>query len=159
MKFLCVPCDEPMALREARGPFEETMSIVYGCPACGHSMAMLTNKMETQMVRSLGVKIGGRTHEAAPMEMLRSNLQGRREAVPSPTPASPVSKCPFTGVVTEAFASEALEWTTEATARIARIPDFVRPMVCRNVEDYARKHGHSKVDADVMDAMKGQLGV
>ena len=157
MKFLCVPCDEPMALRETRGPFEGTMSIVYGCQMCGYSMAMLTNRMETQMVRSLGVKIGGRTVAAAPMEMLRSNLKGRREAVATPAPAG--SKCPFTGVVEEAFAAGDMTWTAEATARIERIPEFVRPMVRRNIEEYARKHNHAMVDARVMDAMKGQVGM
>ena len=159
MKFLCVPCDEPMALREARGPFEGTMSIVYDCGACDNSVAMLTNRMETQMVRSLGVKIGGRKQAAAPMEMVRSNLSRKRTTVSAPLPAASGSKCPFTGVVVEAFAEEGMNWTAEATARLARIPDYVRPMVQSNVEEYARKHGHAEVDAAVMDAMKGNLGM
>jgi len=152
MKFLCVPCDEPMALRETRGPFEGTLSIVYGCQACGHTMAMLTNKMETQMVRSLGVKIGGRKQEMVPMEMVQSNLQEKRVA---PTG----SKCPFTGVVTEAFENDTVEWTPEAKVRIARIPEFIRSMVARNVEEYAKEQGLSVVDEAVMDAMKGQVGI
>ncbi len=147
-----------MALRETHGPFEGTMSIVYHCLGCGYSMAMLTNRMETQMVRSLGVKIGGQTRAASPMEMLRSNLQGKREEIPAPGQAGAASKCPFTGVVVEAFNSGSMQWTDEAKARIERIPEFVRPMVQRSAEDYARQHGHDLVDGAVMDAMRGQAG-
>jgi hypothetical protein len=74
MKFLCVPCDEPMKLRDTRGPDNGSMTLVFGCPSCGHEAAMLTNTMETQMVRSLGVKIGGRSVPAEPMEMVRESL-------------------------------------------------------------------------------------
>ena len=148
-------------LHETKGPFEGTMSIVYGCSQCGHGMALLTNKMETQMVRSLGVKIGGRSDEAAPMEMVRTNLVGRRESVPVPEPEEKsASKCPFTGVVAEAFAAEpaVIEWTDEAKARMERIPSFVRPMVEKYAETYAKDHGLATVDEAVVDAIKGRVG-
>ena len=148
-----------MALQEACGPFEGTMSIVYRCQACDYRMAMLTNQMETQMVRSLGVKIGGRAREAAPMETLRTNLQGKRQEVAVPDRAKSASKCPFTGVVTEALEASQLQWTAGAQARMARVPAFVRPMVQRNVEDYAAQSGKMVVDESVIDAMKGQLGI
>ena len=80
MKFLCVSCDEQMKLQRAEGPNEGSMSVIFECPACGWSAAMLTNKMETQMVRSLGVKIGGRTVPAEPMEMVRNSLSQSRDA-------------------------------------------------------------------------------
>jgi len=57
MKFLCVPCDQPMRLTTVRPPVRGSLSVVYSCAACGYEMAMLTNPYETQVVASLGVKI------------------------------------------------------------------------------------------------------
>ena len=170
MKFLCVACDEPMALKETRGPDEGSMSIIYRCPSCQRDIAMLTNAMETQMVRSLGVKIGGRTVPAEPMEMLRSSLAEQRDAphAPAPAAAAPAektsgSKCPFTGVVTEAYAQQEQAtgptWTEEAQARIERIPSFIQSMVKKGVEDYAREQGYAEIDATVMDEVKGRFGM
>ena len=58
MKFLCVPCNEPMTLQETRPPDRGSLTIVYACDSCGYEMAMLTNAYETQVVQSLGVRIG-----------------------------------------------------------------------------------------------------
>ena len=74
MKFLCVACDQAMKLIRTEGPTEGSMMVVFSCPDCGKETAMLTNTMETQMVRSLGVTIGGRTVPAEPMEMVRNSL-------------------------------------------------------------------------------------
>ena len=110
MKFLCMTCDDPMNLQKTEGPHQGSMSVVFQCDGCGWQMAMLTNPMETQAVRSLGVKIGGATVPAEPMEMLRSNLSGVRAdlaangdaaaaVAPAETAAAAeegaVSKCPF----------------------------------------------------------------
>lgn len=169
MKFLCVACDEPMALKETRGPDEGSMSIIYSCPSCGRDIAMLTNAMETQMVRSLGVKIGGRAVPPEPMEMLRSSLAEQRPAATAPTPAPTTdnkpsgSKCPFTGVVAEAFAEQEQTagpvWTEEAAARIERVPSFIRSMIKKGVEDYAREGGHTEITAAIMDEVKGRMGM
>ena len=58
MKFLCVPCDSPMKLQTVEPPHGGSLSVVYACPECGYEMAMLTNPFETQLVQSLGVRIG-----------------------------------------------------------------------------------------------------
>src|SRR5829696_2021843 len=58
MKFLCVPCDSPMKLQTVGPPQAGSLSVVYSCPECGYEMAMLTNPFETQLVQSLGVRIG-----------------------------------------------------------------------------------------------------
>src|SRR6188508_1381844 len=58
MKFLCVPCDTPMKLQSVAPPERGSLAVVYSCPECGYEMAMLTNRHETDMVRSLGVRIG-----------------------------------------------------------------------------------------------------
>ncbi len=145
-----------MLLENALGPEDGSMSIVYRCPSCSRDMAMLTNRMETQMVRSLGVKIGGRPEEAKPMEMLRSSLATGKG---NPEPAAG-SKCPFTGVVAAADnMSGAPAWTAEAEARLAAIPDFVRASVRRQIESFARQRGHSAIDAQLLDEVKSSLGM
>ena len=58
MKFLCVPCDSPMKLQAVGPPERGSLSVVYSCPECGYEMAMLTNAYQTQVVQSLGVRIG-----------------------------------------------------------------------------------------------------
>ena len=65
MKFLCVPCDQPMKLTTVRPPDRGSLSVVYSCAACGYEMAMLTNPYETQIVSSLGVKIAPEAGAAA----------------------------------------------------------------------------------------------
>ncbi len=171
MKFLCVACDEPMSLNNTQGPDNGSMSLIFGCPSCGHEVAMLTNPMETQMVRSLDIKIGGRTSPVQPMEMVRSSLAAQRDGLPAtavaaqePAPSTPSgSKCPFTGTVNEAFAQQEHAagplWTEEAEARLERIPSFVRPMIKKGVEDYAREQGYPEINATVMDEVKGRSGM
>ena len=58
MKFLCVPCDSPMKLQTVGPPEGGSLSVVFSCPECGYEIAMLTNPYETQLVQSLGVRIG-----------------------------------------------------------------------------------------------------
>ena len=151
-----------MGLHETHGPFDGTMSIVYECPECSHQMAMLTNRAETQMVRSLGVKIGGRDTAAEPMETLRTNLAVPREGLEEPDQVKSNSKCPFTGVVSEAFASSDagdFVWTAQAKARIEGIPPFIRSTVQQNVEQFARQNGYREINEAVMDEVKGMLGM
>jgi hypothetical protein len=81
MKFLCVECDEVMAFAERQLPGDGTLAAVFTCPGCRREMAMLTNPMETQLVSSLGVHIGGRTVPEQPMEMTRSSLRDTRDDV------------------------------------------------------------------------------
>lgn len=82
MKFLCVECDTSMALISTSGPDNGSMRVLFKCRSCGREIAMLTNAMETQMVHSLGVKIGPSGAEGAgqekakPMGMIRSSLRG-----------------------------------------------------------------------------------
>lgn len=171
MKFLCVDCDEAMTLREARGPDKGSMSVIFGCPSCGRDIAMLTNSMETQMVRSLGVKIGGRTVPAEPMETVRTSLAHQHEEVAevamAPEPVEEKkseSKCPFSSMVADAFEEEipttaGIQWTPEAEARVNRIPPFVRSMAKKGIEDYAREQGIAIIDEAVMDHMKGRFGM
>ncbi len=175
MKFLCIECDQAMKLQETRGPEEGSMTILFGCPECGRQIAMLTNAMETQMVRSLGVQIGKGDTESRPepMKMIRQSLQtGAMPAAagtqtPEPDESTPseeqASRCPFTGMVEEAFARQSEErgpvWTEAARSRLERIPEFVRPMVEKSIEQFAAENGYSTIDETVVEKMKLKLGM
>lgn len=165
MKFLCVGCDEAMKLKETKGPNEGSFCVVFSCSVCGSETAMLTNSMETQMVRSLGVKIGGRQVPAEPMEMVRHSLLGGVGAsgeAPSSDEASG-SKCPFSGVIADAYGDQEnaapIVWTKEALDRIDRIPEFAQPMARKGIELHAREHGYTKIDNAVVDQVKTRFGM
>jgi hypothetical protein len=57
------------------------MSATFRCPSCEWGVTLLINPQETQMVRSLGVKIGGATVPAQPMEMLQTHLANPSETL------------------------------------------------------------------------------
>ena len=93
MKFLCVPCDSPMKLQTVGPPDRGSLSVVYACPECGYEMAMLTNAYETQVVQSLGVRIGPPTgcrsrqaRSRRKVSVLRDD-SGRRATVPAGEPS------------------------------------------------------------------------
>ena len=97
MKFLCVECDNVMDFAERQLPGDGTLAAVFSCGSCGREVAMLTNPMETQLVSSLGIKIGGREVPAQPLEMVRSSLEGgerRPSAYRRTSPDSRPSKLP-----------------------------------------------------------------
>src|SRR5262245_40222938 len=127
MKFLCVGCDEQMNFEERQVPGDGTFAASFRCPKCRHEVAMLANPMETQLVSSLGVKVGGRTLDEQPLELVRSSVQGRSDAfVEEQQPAS-VQGRPT--------------WSTEAQARLANVPSFVRGMVKKIYGEYAADRG------------------
>lgn len=144
MKFLCVPCDSPMKMSQASPPDRGSISVVYECPECFHTMAMLTNPMETQLVQSLGVKIG-----PAGTEEKAAGAEG--------------SGCPFSGMAEEMSAggddSTAFVWTSAAEKRLGNIPSFVRAMARTGIEKYARENGFSQVDEQVLDQAKDFFGM
>ena len=138
MKFLCVSCDEPMKLAEARPPERGSLTVVYRCPHCSHEIAMLTNPYETQVVGSLGVEIG--------------------------TDGADASKCPFTSVVRDMGvsledSSTGLPWSSEALSRLENIPEFARPMAKTGIEKYALDRGLTQVDAEVLEQAREFFGM
>ena len=143
MKFLCMTCDEPMKIQSAGPPDEGgSISAVFACPGCAHRIAMLTNPFETQMVQSLGVKIG-------PAEAGEAGS------------AAAESGCPFAGMLGEAEEKRDGEvlWTASALSRLQNIPEFVRPMAKQGIEHYARSIGHEVVDDEVMEEARGRFGM
>ena len=79
MKFLCVECDRQMTFEERQLPGDGTLAAAFKCPACGRMVAMLTNPMETQLVASLGVQIGGRSVPAQPLETVGAVAEYERQ--------------------------------------------------------------------------------
>src|SRR5512135_1397723 len=122
MKFLCIPCDTPMKLQTVGPPERGSLSVVYSCPECGYEIAMLTNAYETQIVQSLGVRIGPDATTASAAAAERSAPSG--------------SGCPFAAMIpatdgVSAGAGEAkspvaaepiaVRWTAAAEARLANV--------------------------------------
>jgi hypothetical protein len=143
MKFLCVPCDEPMKILTVTPPDRGSIAVTYSCPACGYEMAMLTNPFETQLVSSLGVKVGP-------------------EGAVAGEAAKP--KCPFSGMVADAEAAastsgDEVRWTAEAAARMQAIPEFVRPMAKTGIEKFAKEGGHDEITLAVLDEAKSRFGM
>ena len=147
MKFLCVPCDSPMKLQSVGPPERGSLSVVYSCPECGYEMAMLTNAYETQVVQSLGVRIGPDVEAGA------SSTTGGR--------------CPFPAMITgneqqqysQAGEPIPVRWTAAAEARLANIPEFVRPMARTGIEKFARERGALEVDETILDAARDFFGM
>jgi hypothetical protein len=163
MKFLCLDCDEAMKLIGTAGPDEGSLTVTFRCPECGFRVAMLTNQFETQMVKSLGVTIGGRTTPPAPFEHLRASMASPRPDAFEGAPAPPATGagCPFAAMLGDGATQTrpAVEWTVEARRRIERIPAFIRPMAEKAIERYAEAQGHRTVTEAVMDEARGALGM
>ena len=152
MKFLCVPCDSPMKLQTIGPPEGGSLSVVYSCPECGYEMAMLTNPYETQVVQSLGVRIGPEIGEGA-------SSTGSTSAAGT--------KCPFSAMIPTMEGSQPdqtgepipVRWTSAAEARLANIPEFVRPMARTGIERFARERGAQEVDEKILDAARDYFGM
>lgn len=154
MKFLCLACDEVMSFAERQLPGDGTMAAVFRCPGCEREMAMLANPMETQLVSSMGVKVGGREVPAQPMETVRSSLdEGRDDAF------SEVEKPPPDRQPTAPARPAPVEWSPDAVERLQRVPGFVRGMVKRIYTDYARERGIRIITPTVMDTARSDLGL
>jgi hypothetical protein len=82
MKFVCLNCETYMNFEKVEKPGEDTLGVFFGCPSCNAKFSMVTNPGETQMVSSLGVKLGGRIAEAEPFEMTKGTLKAEASPVP-----------------------------------------------------------------------------
>ncbi len=155
MKFLCIECDKQMAFAERELPGDGTLAAVFTCPACGRSVAMLTNPMETQLVSSLGVQIGGRSVPEQPFELTRTSVAGgRADAFADASSGTPVAAASAAG-----GAGSRPVWDEAARERLARVPSFVRGMVQRIYADYAAERDIAVITTDVMDTARRELGL
>ena len=172
MKFLCLPCDQVMAFAERQVPGDGTFAAVFACPGCGREMAMLANPMETQLVSSLGVKVGGRTLPEQPLELTRGGLaEGRADAfedgedtggvsagASSPTDGAGASSGSG-GTGAPVAGSPRVVWSEDAQERLTRVPSFVRGMVKRIYLDWAKENGIATITPEVMDRARTELGL
>jgi len=146
MKFLCIPCDEQMETQlDGIMPEENrNLAMKFKCKKCGHSIAMLTNKFETEFVSKLGVQMGGtKAEQSTPLGVVSSTLaQGKEELKKTAPP-------------TEAE----FEWTDEAKERIQRVPFFVRNMAKKTVMSFARERGLTRIDGALMDEVREKVGM
>ena len=144
MKFLCIPCDVKMEVQvEGIMPEEKTNLVMqFKCKKCGHSIAMLTNKFETEFVSKLGVEMGGTTSVSkAPMAAVGSSLAQAKEELQKTNP------------------EDNLIWTEEALERIKKVPFFVRGMARKTVINFATEKGVTTIDAKLMDEVREKVGM
>ncbi len=139
MKFLCRKCDEGMKLVAAAGPEEGSMTVSFACPSCGNEVAMLTNPEETNLVRALGVQVGGMAGPPEPMAHVRATLSRQRSGAFVHEGNGPI-------------------WTQEATERLERVPSFARAVAKKRYEDFATQRGMSEITPQVMDEAREFLG-
>lgn len=153
MKFLCVECDEQMVFEQRQLPGDGTLAAAFRCPECERVVAMLTNPMETQLVSSLGIKIGGREVPEQPLELVRSNIaEGREDAFVEQEPdISPARRRPDS--------QASVVWSLAAVERLEGVPRFVRGMVKRIYTDYAKENGITEITPSVMDRARSDLGL
>jgi hypothetical protein len=52
-----------------------------------------------------------------------------------------------------------VRWTAAAEARLAKIPEFVRPMARTGIERFAREKGASEVDEQMLDEARDFFGM
>ena len=167
MKFLCVPCDSPMKLQTIGPPEGGSLSVVYACPECGYEMAMLTNPFETQLVQSLGVRIGPDASSTASMRAAGPLRAEGASASPAEALAEAGTNCPFAAMMPavegpppdQAGEPIPVRWTSGAEARLANIPAFVRPMARTGIERFARERGSLEVDEKILDAARDFFGM
>src|SRR5690348_7545256 len=145
MKFLCIDCDTQMAFEDRQQPGDGTFAASFACPRCGRRVAMLANPMETQLVSTLGVEIGGRTLDEQPLEFTRSSVAGRNDAFADEEHPPTRAPRPL--------------WSSDAEARLAKVPSFVRGMVKKIYSDYARDRSIAEITPAVMDRAREELGL
>lgn len=170
MKFLCIDCDTAMKFKDVTRPEQGSVTAVFECPECFTEIAMFLNPSETQMLKSLDLKLGGSNAAAQPMQLIRSQLETSKQDMMSDIPvetdgseSAEGGKCPFTSVISDAFEEQTetepdgIKWTPEALERLERIPSFVRPMAKMGIEGFAKDNGHNEITGEVMDAARGNF--
>ena len=170
MKFLCIECDTAMKFKDVTRPEQGSVTAVFECPDCFAEIAMYLNPSETQMLKSLDLKLGGSNEVAQPMQMIRSQLEtGKQDSMPNMSSETAMGetaeggKCPFTSVISDAFEEKPESeptgpaWTPEALERLERIPSFVRPMAKMGIESFAKDNGHTEITGEIMDAARGNF--
>ena len=128
MKFLCVPCDTPMKLQSVGPPERGSLSVVYSCPG-----VRLRDGDADQCVRDAGRSVPGRADRSR--DGREGGHVGRSATASGKVPVhrdDSGERASRTQPVRRA--DVAVRWTAAAEARLANIPEFVRPMARTGIE-------------------------
>ncbi len=81
---------------------------------------------------------------------------GHQASGASPSGEKSGGSCPFSSMLSGMAEGKMpeLKWAPEAEERMARVPDFVRPMVKMGIEAYARRKGYAVVTPAVIEESK-----
>ena len=171
MKFLCMKCDSFMDFESKEQVDTLRLGITFACRQCGNKVAMVTNPGETQLVSGLGVKIGGRTIPAQPMEFTKEMIKPEGDSA-----TAGMGKCPFPGMLGDTESKDsgiaaamagmsgkspgpAIAWTATAEKRLDNVPSFVRSLARSGIEQYAQQNGFAEVNDIVMDEYREKVGM
>ena len=132
MKFLCLKCDEMMSLKKVEEDSQKSIGLTFHCSKCDSSFAMLTNPMETQLVKSMGLPIGEKKKPHSPMEMIDDSLSGGGQ----------------TG---------GLRWDPDAEERLNNVPAMARSMARAAIERSANAKGVKLITTAFMDEVKKEV--
>jgi hypothetical protein len=169
MKFLCVTCDAQMKSSGQTDPGDGTLAITFRCPECEREVAMLANPMETQMVSSLCVQVGGRSEPERPFEMLSSRLEGggaadRAGGATADRPGGSATEREGGAVDRQGAEGAGVpsgdgspRWSPEAEERLERAPRFARGMIRHLYNEWARERAIAEITPAVMDRARADL--
>lgn len=132
MKFLCIKCDKAMSLKKVEEDSQKSVGLTFHCSSCGSSFAMLTNPMETQLVKSMGVAIGGKKKPHSPMEIIDDSLSGGEQP-------------------------GGLRWDKDAEERLNNVPAMARSMARAAIERSANAKGVKVITTAFMDEVKKEV--
>ncbi len=130
-----------MRFHSSEGPTEGSVSVTFACPGCDYRVALLTNPVETQLVRALGVKIGGRVVPPEPLEVLGTAMRHQREGA------------------LDVSGAEGIVWSEAAAARLGRLPPLAQPMARAALARYARERRLATVTPELMDEYRARMGL
>ena len=82
------------------------------------------------------------------MGRMKPGTASSRRCASSVQTGAPVGGAPPTG---------APVWTEEAQRRLDAVPGFIRPMIRKSYEAYAREHNYAEITPAVMDAARASL--
>ncbi len=135
MRFICEKCEVPMDFEKEKDLSKESMKITFCCYSCDAKFSMVTNPGETQLIYSLGIKIGEK-EKSKPLEITQTTLKGKE---------------------TESEQNEQPVWTPEAEKRLNNVPVFVKPIAKKSIEKLAREKGCKIIDDALMDEARGKF--